>query len=193
MHRPLGIAMSATMLLAACKIEPTPRQFYAQRDPAATERERFAAELTDRVAAVGPALDRGDPGGAVFALAPSPEVYTIGPGGGSPAVGPAALAAMLGEVGDTVPVQIRVQEVRVVLGPRAQTGWFATGIEVTGGDAPEEADTLRLTGVYQRARGEWRLVQAHLSRPLTPPDGPPPSPADSVPPGAAAPEASPPT
>ena len=73
MHRTLGIALSATMLLAACKIERTPRQFYSQRDPAAAERELFAAELTDRVAAMGPALDRGDLGAAVFALSPAPD------------------------------------------------------------------------------------------------------------------------
>ncbi|HEV2148589.1 MAG TPA: nuclear transport factor 2 family protein [Longimicrobiaceae bacterium] len=193
MHRPLGTALCATLLLAACKIEPTPRQFYAQRDPAPGERELLAAELTDRVSAVGPALDRGDAEAAVFALAPSPEVYTIGPGGGSPSVGPDRLAATLGEVGDTVPGTVRVQEVRVLLGPRAQTAWFATGIEVRRAGAPEEADTLHLSGVYQRARGEWRLVQAHLSRPFTPPAAPSPSPPDSAPQAAAAPVSPPPT
>jgi hypothetical protein len=192
-HRPLGIALSATLLLAACKIEPTPRQFYSQRDPAATERELFAAELTDRVTAMGPALGRGDTGAAVFALAPAPEVYTIGPDGGSPSEGPEGLAAALGALGDSVPQDFRVQEVRVVLGPRAQTAWFATGVEVSRADTGEEADTLRFTGVYQRARGEWRLVQAHLSHPLTPPAEPAPSPGDSAPPAGAAPASPPPT
>ena len=196
MHRPLGIALCATMLLAACKIERTPRQFYSQRDPAAAERELFEAELTDRVAAMGPALDRGDTGGAVFALSPAPDAYVIGPGGGEPALGPEGLTEVLRSVRDTVPATVRLDGVRVAFGPRAQTAWVAAGVEVTptgpaaAGAAP---DTLRFTGVYQRVRGEWLLMQAHLSRRFTPPAAPAPSPADSAPPEAASPEPAPPT
>ena len=196
MHRPLGIALSATMLLAGCKIEPTPRQFYSQRDPAAAERELFAAELTDRVAAMGPALDRGDVRGAVFALSPAPDAYVIGPGGGNPAAGPEGLAEVLRAVRDTAPAVVRLDGVRVSFGSRAQTAWVATGVEVTptgpaaAGEAP---DTLRFTGVYQRVRGEWLLMQAHLSRRFTPPAPPGPSPADSAPPEASSPDSAPPT
>lgn len=197
MHRFTRTALGATLLLAACKVEPTPRQFYSQRDPAAAERELFTAELTDRVAALGPALDRGDLGGALFALAPAPGVHVIGPDGEPPAAGPQGLARVLQSVADTVPATVSVHGVRVELGPRAQTGWFSAGIEVLrpGADDPAaSADTLRLSGVYLRARGEWRLMQAHLSRAFTPPAAPPPpSPADSAPPAAAAPEAAPPT
>ncbi|HEX8272856.1 MAG TPA: nuclear transport factor 2 family protein [Longimicrobiaceae bacterium] len=198
MHRTLGIALSATMLLAACKIERTPRQFYSQRDPAAAERELFAAELTDRVAAMGPALDRGDLGAAVFALSPAPDVYVIGPGGGVPATGPDGLTRMLRSVRDSVPAAVRVDGVRVAFGPRAQTAWVAAGVEVVpAGDVAAGAgpDTLRFTGVYQRSRGEWLLMQAHLSRRFTPPapPAPAPSPADSARPAAAARDSAPPT
>ncbi len=196
MHRTLGIALSATMLLAACKIERTPRQFYSQRDPAAAERELFAAELTDRVAAMGPALDRGDAGGAVFALSPAPDAYVIGPGGGTPALGPEGLAEVLRAVRDTAPAAVRLDGVRVSFGPRAQTAWVAAGVEVTPtgpGAAGAAPDTLRFTGVYQRVRGEWLLMQAHLSRRFTPPAPPEPSPADSARPGAASPDSAPPT
>lgn len=196
MHRLTGTALCAALLLAACKIERTPRQFYSQRDPAAAERELFTAELTDRVAAVGPALDRRDAGAALFALAPAPDVHVIGPDGGPPAVGPEGLAAVLGAVADTAPAAVSLHDVRVALGPRAQTAWFSAGVEVLRPAAPEAqaaADTLRLSGVYQRTRGEWRLMQAHLSRALTPPAAPPPAPADSAPPGAEAPAAAPPT
>lgn len=197
MRRITGTALCATLLLAACKVERTPRQFYSQRDPAATERALFTAELTDRVAAVGPALDRRDPGGALFALAPAPDVHVIGPDGGAPATGPDGLVAILRAVTtDTVPATVSVHDVRVALGPRAQTGWFSAGVEVLrpgAADPAAAADTLRFSGVYLRTRGEWRLMQAHLSRAFTPPAAPPPSPPDSAPRGAAAPAAAPPT
>lgn len=194
-HRFLGIALSATLLLAACKIERTPRQYYAQRTPAATERELFQAELEDRVTAVGPALEREDPAGAAFALAPAPDAYVFGPRGGGPASGPEGVAAMLGILTDTVPAEVRMHEVRVTLGARAQTAWFAAGMEVRRpgeAEGAESVDTLRFTGVYLRTRGEWRLVQAHLSRPLTPPAAPP-APADSAAPEGEAAAAAPPT
>lgn len=196
MRRITGTALCATLLLAACKVERTPRQFYSQRDPAATERALFTAELTDRVSAVGPALDRRDTGGALFALAPAPDVHVIGPEGGVPAVGPDGLAGVLGSVTDTVPATVSVHDVRVALGPRAQTGWFSAGVEVLrpgAADPAAAADTLRFSGVYQRTRGEWRLMQAHLSRAFTPPAAPPPAPRDSAGPGAAAAAAAPPT
>lgn len=194
MHRSLGIALTATLLLAACKIERTPRQFYSQRDPAAAERDLLTAELTDRVAAMGPALDRDDPGGAVFALAPAPDVYVIGPEGGSPALGPGGLAEVLRAVRDTVPAAVRVGDVKVSLGPQAMAAWVAASVEVApSGGTVEIPDTLRFTGVYQRVRGEWRLVQAHLSRPVRRPAAPLPGPADSLPPAAASAEPAPPT
>ncbi|HEX2094292.1 MAG TPA: nuclear transport factor 2 family protein [Longimicrobiaceae bacterium] len=168
MHRILGTALSATLLLTACKIEPTPRQFYSQRNPAATERQISIEELRDRVAAIGPALDRRDPRGAVFALAPAPDAYVIGPGGGSPAVGPEGMAAALQAMMDTVPADFVVGDVRVTLEPRARTGWFTTAIRVQRRDSASW-DTLHLSGVYQRIRGEWLLVQAHLSRPFMAP------------------------
>ncbi|HEX2188674.1 MAG TPA: nuclear transport factor 2 family protein, partial [Longimicrobiaceae bacterium] len=195
-HRITGTVLCATLLLAACKVERTPRRFYSQRDPAAAERELFTAELTDRVAAVGPALDRRDAGGALFALAPAPDVHVIGPEGGIPAVGPDRLAAVLLAVTDTVPATVSVHDVRVALGPRAQTGWFSAGVEVLrpgAADPAGAADTLRFSGVYLRNRGEWRLMQAHLSRAFTPPAAPQPSPPDSAGRGAAAPAEAPPT
>lgn len=195
MHRSLGIALTATLLFSACKIERTPRQFYSQRDPAAAERDLFSAELTDRVVAMGPALDRDDPGGAVFALAPAPDVYVVGPESGTPALGPEGLAEVLRAVRDTVPSNVRVGDVKVTLGPQSLAAWVAASVEVSpaGRTATAGPDSLRFTGVYQRVRGEWRLVQAHLSRPVRRPAAPLPSPADSSPPAAASAESAPPT
>ncbi len=192
MHRFLRVGMSATLLLAACKIEQTPRQYYSQRNPASVERETAAGELHARVSAVGAALDRGDVGGAVAALAPAPDAYVIGPDGGNPAVGPDGLAGILRSLADTVPVSVRARDVRVTLGARAETAWFAAALEVTPEGTPPASAPLSLSGVYRRQRGAWLLVQAHLSRPFTPPAAPPPpSPADSAAPGAAAAEEAP--
>lgn len=170
MHRFLGLALSATLLLSACKIEPTPRKFYSERPPAETELRQFEEELRDRVGALGQALDRGDLRDALLAMAPSADVAFVGPGQEAPVRGVEAMTRELqGLVGEEPPT-VRVREVRVTLGPRGQVAWFETGMEMERTGA--EAALLRMTGVYLRTRGNWQLVQAHLSRPFTPPAAP---------------------
>ena len=181
MYRTSGIALSAIVLLAACKVERTPRKFYSQRDPAAAERATALEELRSRVISVGAALDRGDADGAALALAPAVDLYVVGPGGGAPGVGAEGMARLFRPLTDSVDAAIQVRDVRVTLDPRAQVGWFAAGIEVVRSDSTAPIDTVSFTGVYLRSRGVWQLAQAHLSgRPMHP--APPQSspPADST-------------
>lgn len=175
MYRTPGIALSAIVLLAGCKVERTPRQFYSQRDPAAAEREIALGELRARVSAVGPALDRGDAEGAAIALAPAPDVYVVGPGGGTQGTGPEGMVRLFRPLVDSVQAAIRVRDVRITLDSRAQVGWFAAGIEVARSDSAP-ADTVSFSGVYLRSRGVWQLAQAHLSGPPTRPAAPPTNP-----------------
>jgi hypothetical protein len=60
----------------------------------------------------------------------------------------------------------RTPDLRVESGTReGALGWFATHLEVlpvvgAGG----EPQWLRVSGVFARREGEWRLLQLHLSR-----------------------------
>ena len=186
MHRFLGIALSAT-LLSACEIEPTPRRYYSARPPAETELRLAQEEIRDRVRALGPALDRGDLGDALLALAPSADVSFMGPEQEVPVQGVEEMTRVLqGLVGEEPPT-VRMREVRVTMGPRARVAWFEGGMEVERPGLEGAASLLRITGVYLRTRGNWQLVQAHLSRPFTPPAAPQDSvaPPDSAAPGGA--------
>lgn len=173
MDRFLGLALGAVLLLSACKVERTPPRYYSHRDPAEAERALAEEELRDRVGALGEAIERGDLNAALFALAPAPELYLVGPGtvGG----GPEGAAALLRALMEEAPGEMEAREVRVTLGPRGRVAWVA-GSFVAEGSPEGGEELLRLTGVYLRVRGEWRLVQGHLSRPPTPPAEPPPGP-----------------
>jgi hypothetical protein len=78
-------------------------------------------------------------------------------------VGAPALIAAVAEARPEAVGVARTPDLRV---SATQTmGWFATHVEmlpVAGGVAQPER--LRLSGVFVRERGDWRLIQAHLSR-----------------------------
>ena len=57
MSRPTYIALCTACLLAGCKVEPTPQQYFDHRDPIAVEREAAAEELQARLLAMGQALN----------------------------------------------------------------------------------------------------------------------------------------
>lgn len=178
MYRFLGLALSATLLLSGCKIERTPRDLLTQREPAAAERRLAEEEIRAHVGALGQAIGRGDLDGALLALAPAPDLYLMGPEDTTAAAGPEGAVGVLRSLVGEEPPEVRVQEVRVTLGPRARVAWVAATMEVQEA-GEEERHPLRMTGVYVRARGTWLLVQAHLSRPFTEP-APPLPPADSL-------------
>jgi hypothetical protein len=182
LHRVLLSALSALLLLSACKVERTPRKYYTGREPAAVERQHAEEEIRARVSALGQALERGDETGALLALAPAPEVYAIGPEGGATVVGPEGVVEMVRELTREAPASAELQDLRVTLGPRARIGWFAAVVRVQPSDTAGAAeDFLRMSGVYLRSEGEWRLVQAHLSHPPTSPAPAQPNPpADSA-------------
>ena len=179
MYRFLGLALGATLLLSACKIERTPREQLTQREPAAAERRLAEAELADRVAALGQAVGRGDLDAALLALAPASDLYLQGPDDGPPVIGAEGAAGVVRALIGDVPPSVAVEDVRVTLGPRARMAWVAATLDVRpAGEA--ERRPLRMTGVYLRVRGAWVLAQAHLSRPATAPGAPQPLPADSA-------------
>lgn len=186
LSRLVTAALCAGLAVSACKVAPTPQEYIDHRQSIATLREGAEEELRVRLLAMGQALNRDDLAEATLALAPSGDAYLVAAGRSGMVTGETAMAGVLGAIASGER-PVRLSDVRVTVGPRANVAWFHAVLD------PEEAAGVpshRLTGVYVRGdQGEWRLVQAHLSAagavtgPL-PADSLPPSPAPaSVPPG----------
>lgn len=170
MHRPLVLA-ALLGTLAACKVEPTPREFYTQRAPGVVERQEGVDEMRARVSNFAAGLARGDRAGAVQALSPIPlaEVVGIDANRGVQRFGAAGLAQALMEIDVPAPAVARLPDLRVGVSEQGQVGWFSSHLELLPTTLPiQDAVQLRVTGVFQRNRGEWRLSQVHVSRPRPP-------------------------
>jgi len=170
-----ALAAAALLALAACdlvKVERTPRGFYTQRDPARIDQQDAASELRARVRNFADELGRGNRGRAVSALNPTEDVLVMGAAAsdGVARIGISGLAQALDSLGIATPAVGRPADLRVQVGLRETTGWFSTPIQlmsVTGAQPPQ---WVRASGVYTHDRGEWKLVQIHLSRPYLAPD-----------------------
>lgn len=175
MTRLTTAALCASLLASACKVERTPPELIDHQDPIAVARDDAAEELQDRLLATGQALNRGDFAEALQALAPTGDAYLLPAGRETVLTGEEEIAGGLGELA-TLEGPVRLSDVHVTVGPRANVAWFRARLEHAGADG---GSPLRVTGVYLRGdEGEWRLVQAHLSAATAPPDSLPP---DSLP------------
>jgi hypothetical protein len=166
-------ALPLLLLLSACKVERTPPEFYSHNAAAAIEQKAAEDELRSRVGAFREALSRGNPGAAVLALSPTPEAVVLGlEDRPAPSVGAAGLAAAMAEMGPAARGGFLTPDLAVDVNVRRNTGWFSTHLipETPGAGAP-----LRMSGVFLLDKGEWKLVQAHFSRPA-----PVPAPADTL-------------
>jgi len=159
--------LAAGTLLAGCKIEQTPVEFIDHRTPAPVEREAAAEQLRDRLLSIGPSIGRGDSGAIVAALAPAPEITGFVAGDPGIHVGAEMVLRELLALADPGPVSI--DDVNVRVGPRLDVAWFRLLLR------GEERTSGRFSGVFVRFEGEWRLMQFHLSRVVSPdlPPGPP--------------------
>lgn len=162
------VPLAVTLLTAACKVAPTPREYFDHQTPAAVERQAVAEEVQDRILAMGQALNRGNTAEAMIALAPAPDVYLITPRDSAALQGPDAVGAALQGLAGAA---LEIGEVQVQVGPRQNVAWFHAVMARPGGEADDGAP-LRLSGVYVRNEGAWQLVQGHLSR-ATPSASPP--------------------
>ena len=170
MHRRLALFV-ALLALSACKVEPTPREFYTQRDPARVERQEGSDEIRARVRSFAESLARGDRAGAAEALGATQltEVVGVDANSGVQRMGPVGLAAALAELRAPTPAFARTPDLRVDVSGRGLVGWFSTHLELLSPTGPlQAAEQLRVSGVFQRDRGEWRLAQIHFSRPARP-------------------------
>jgi hypothetical protein len=165
--------VAATLLaLGACTVERTPQEYLDPRDPAAVERREAEEELALRVGAFREALARGDRTSAVAALVPAPETHVIGVdfNDGRPRFGPVGVAEALSDLQLPAGAVARTPDLRVESGTReGALGWFATHLQVLPVVAGGEPQWLRISGVFARREGDWRLVELHLSRAHAPP------------------------
>lgn len=164
MHRSL-VAAAALLVLAGCKVQETPPEFYSHPDPAVVDRQEAADEIRGRVRLFADALGRGDMADAVGALAPDELASVVGvdDNGGMARLGTAGVQDAVGQLAITAPVVVRTPDLRV--GTTVGMGWFATHLQILSPTVATEPVLLRMTGVFARERGEWRLVEAHISRP----------------------------
>jgi hypothetical protein len=174
-HSFRALAAAALLALAACdlvKVERTPRGFYTQRDPARIDQQDAASELRARVRNFADELGRGNRGRAVSALNPTEDVLVMGIGAsdGVARIGVSGLALALDSLGIATPAVGRPADLRVQVGLRETTGWFSTPIQFMAVGGAQPTQWVRASGVYTQDRGEWKLVQIHLSRPYVAPD-----------------------
>ncbi|HEX8430469.1 MAG TPA: nuclear transport factor 2 family protein [Longimicrobium sp.] len=180
MHR--SVALSAALLtLAACEVKRTPPDFYNHPDPTVVVKQEGEDEIRKRVLAFAQALSRADHAGATTALAPADLATIVGmdDNGGMVRFGSAGVDSALAELGPPARALVRTPDLRV--GMSQGMGWFATHLQLVPTGAGGTTQSLRFSGVFERDRGAWRLIQAHLSRaesaPATPrPDSLPPRP-----------------
>jgi hypothetical protein len=176
-------ATTALLLaLAGCdwvKVERTPSQFYNQRDPARVDQRDDSRELRARVRNFADELARGHRDRALTALNPSEGVLVIGAGEGSGVarIGVRGLADALDSAAVPTPAVARTPDLRVEVGLRESTGWFSAPIQFLTLTPGAAAQWLRVSGVFAQQKGEWKLVEIHLSRPWAAPGT---APADSA-------------
>ena len=173
-------ALAALLLLLALsgcdwvKVERTPSQFYNQRDPARVDQRDDARELRARVRNFADELARGHRDRALTALNPSEGVLVIGAeeGSGVAQIGVRGLARALDSAAVPTPAVARTPDLRVEVGLRERTGWFSAPIQFMTLSPGSAAQWLRVSGVFAQEKGEWMLVEIHLSRPYAAPDTP---------------------
>ena len=176
MRRPSPAAAAALLLaLSGCdwvKVEHTPSQFYTQRDPARVDQQDDSQELRARVRNFADELARGRRDRALTALNPSEGVLVIGAGEGRGVaqIGVRGFAEALDSAAIPSPAVARTPDLRVEVGLRESTGWFSAPIQFMQLGAGSPAQWLRVSGVFAQQKGEWKLVEIHLSRPWAAPD-----------------------
>jgi hypothetical protein len=158
-------AAAALAALAGCDVKRTPPEFYNHPDPAVVDRQEAANEIRSRVRVFAEALGRMDTGDAVQALAPDSMAAVVGVEGNDGMVrfGAAGVRAAVAELAIAAPTVVRTPDLRV--SASQGMGWFSTHLQLLSTSAATDPVLLRMSGVFVRERGEWRLVEAHLSRP----------------------------
>ncbi|CAN5620407.1 hypothetical protein BH23GEM6_BH23GEM6_03050 [soil metagenome] len=152
------IALSACLLVTACKIERTPQEYIDHRSPVYQVRQASAEELEGRLTMMGRSMEIGDMTAFFEAVPVAADGYLITDMRAEHAVGSAEIR---NEMEDYLQRArpLRAEGPRVTIGPRGNTAWFLIRLEgVEGGS------NLNMTGMFVRGdEGRWQMVQSHLS------------------------------
>ena len=163
------------LLLQGCRIEQTPAEYIDVVEIPQDDITASQAELTDRLLSTAPSLQRRNLDDLLAALLPAPDVLGYGVSTEETISDPASLGFALSE--PTAGREITMEDLTVEVGPRNNVAWFRARYALAG-EAVESGELL-FSGVFLRREGEWYLVQAHVSTPLTPTPPPSEAPADT--------------
>jgi hypothetical protein len=155
------------LALTACRVERTPQELIDPMNPALVDRREAERDVAARVGALREALARGSAADAVAALQPLSDAYVVAmdANDGHPRFGEEGVRSALGAVRVTEGAFTRMPDLRVQTDTRERMAWFATHLEIfPSGPAAADPERVRLSGVFGKLEGEWRLVQLHVSR-----------------------------
>lgn len=148
-----SVILIGLILLASCKIEETPPEYFDHQDQVVTERAASAVqEIESRLRAFTNALSRGDASSATMALSPAAGARE-------------QIATVLESLTTDITSAAVLQEVHISTAAEATVAWFNASVAIPRAE-PVARSQLRITGVYLQGGGGWELVQVHLSHPL---------------------------
>jgi hypothetical protein len=157
------LAVAGVLSVAACTVEPTPREFIDRQVPATEMHAQAEATLRDQILRLLEALQSGDPDAARAALTPAAEATIIGPGEGERLTNAAQVDALVDLAAATRIGTLHMRDLQVTVARRGGVGWFAAMLDFERQDGA--AVPLRVTGLYVQREAVWELQQAHLSAP----------------------------
>jgi hypothetical protein len=157
-YRALAVWPLLIAILAACRVEPTPRE-YIDRQAVVPGQAEAREQVEDRVRLLVQSLSAGDPSSARAAADPAPDAVLV-LGEAQRFEGAADIRSVL-ELAASEPRRLELRHLEVRVNPRGTVGWFDA---LVVGSGPEGgARRFTATGVYQLREGSWELTQAHLS------------------------------
>ena len=148
--------------LAGCRVEQTPAEYIDVLEIPEDDISASREELTDRLLSTAPALQRRAIDDLLAALTPATGVSGFGPS--EPVTDPTSLGVALTTLAGGNPVQM--DDLVVQVGSRNNVAWFRSVYSIEPDDGA--VDQLRFSGVFVREEGVWRLVEAHISEPVSP-------------------------
>lgn len=159
--RRLCSLLGLSLVLAACRIEPTPEQYIdpirATEDVSTTE-----AEIRSRLTEIADVLRDGSLQALTATLSPHPDGVVIGFDTQRLFTTEQLAALLQRQVGGE---QWTIRDVSVIVDSGNRVAWFVSRFFPSDASVGDRVSAgFDFSGVYLREAGEWRLIQGHLSR-----------------------------
>lgn len=165
------------LAIAGCTIEQTPQEFIDRLETPGQEIAASEAEVRARLLSVTGAIQRRSGPDIEAALLPHSRVFVVGLLPGEEwRTGDEIAAALIQLRGEPAP---RFEDVVVEVVSTNNVAWFRGTF--AGANVLDSIADVRISGVFVRQEGAWRLLQGHLSAPdAISPRPPPPAPAGTA-------------